>query len=432
MLATPGVLAQAGKWTFNFLKEILTEAGAARRWGKWIWEVTKREAKHYWHGTKLLGAELRTSSRLLSRKLAGEELTRRERMQLARSWADIGRLGPFMVFVIVPFMEFTLPFFLKMFPNMLPSTFIDEKQVRANRSSVSQRRLHLASFLQEMVAEMEAKVRARNSPDADKTVEALVDFVDKSRMNEPLSKDTLATLTKVFSDELTLERMSREQLTMMCKYMGVRAFGSEAFLRYSLLARLKAIRADDESIAAEGVDSFSLEELKQAALERGMRAESDDPTYYRAQLARWVELSIEKDVPAALLVLSRAFAVTGPEPAPASSADLRVAETVLSKLEPQVVTDALLDAVDASSSSAAAAGGGGGGSGAAAAAQHAKLITKAKLVALEAENASLEAEAERKREAAKPRALGVGSDVTMKGTPVGDVRDVVAGKKKAE
>lgn len=30
---------------------------------------------------------------------------------------------PFAVFVIVPFMEFSLPFFLKLFPNMLPSTF---------------------------------------------------------------------------------------------------------------------------------------------------------------------------------------------------------------------------------------------------------------------------------------------------------------------
>ena len=30
---------------------------------------------------------------------------------------------PFAVIVIVPFMEFTLPFLLKLFPNMLPSTF---------------------------------------------------------------------------------------------------------------------------------------------------------------------------------------------------------------------------------------------------------------------------------------------------------------------
>ena len=36
---------------------------------------------------------------------------------------DIFRLVPFAIFVIVPFMEFLLPFALRLFPNMLPSTF---------------------------------------------------------------------------------------------------------------------------------------------------------------------------------------------------------------------------------------------------------------------------------------------------------------------
>lgn len=43
-----------------------------------------------------------------------------------RTCADLFRLVPFMVFVIVPFMEFLLPVFLKLFPEMLPSTFETE------------------------------------------------------------------------------------------------------------------------------------------------------------------------------------------------------------------------------------------------------------------------------------------------------------------
>lgn len=44
---------------------------------------------------------------------------------------DLLRLIPFSVFIIVPFMEFTLPIFLKLFPNMLPSTFKQiQKQVK--------------------------------------------------------------------------------------------------------------------------------------------------------------------------------------------------------------------------------------------------------------------------------------------------------------
>lgn len=44
-------------------------------------------------------------------------------LQLLRTSADLFRLVPFLVFIIVPFMEFLLPVFLKLFPEMLPSTF---------------------------------------------------------------------------------------------------------------------------------------------------------------------------------------------------------------------------------------------------------------------------------------------------------------------
>lgn len=69
---------------------------------------------------------MRISSRLLLKLAGGKSLSRRERQQLTRTTADIFRLVPFAVFIIVPFMEFLLPVFLKLFPNMLPSTFQDK------------------------------------------------------------------------------------------------------------------------------------------------------------------------------------------------------------------------------------------------------------------------------------------------------------------
>lgn len=82
--------------------------------------------QHYWLGTKLLWADIRISSRLLLKLASGKSLSRREKKQLTRTIADIFRLVPVAVFLIVPFMEFLLPVFLKLFPNMLPSTFQDK------------------------------------------------------------------------------------------------------------------------------------------------------------------------------------------------------------------------------------------------------------------------------------------------------------------
>lgn len=105
----------------------------------------KKEAQHYWDGTKLLGTEIKISSRLAVRMAAGYELTRRETRQLQRTVQDIARLVPFSMFVLVPFAELLLPVALKLFPNMLPSTYEGQsskdkkaKVLRSSRKEVSE------------------------------------------------------------------------------------------------------------------------------------------------------------------------------------------------------------------------------------------------------------------------------------------------------
>ena len=47
------------------------------------WAVVKKEAAHYWAGTKLLGHEIKISAKLIRVVLRGETLTRRERRQVS-------------------------------------------------------------------------------------------------------------------------------------------------------------------------------------------------------------------------------------------------------------------------------------------------------------------------------------------------------------
>ena len=100
-----------------------------------LWVRIKNEALHYYHGFKLFFYEVKISSKLFGKVLKGNSLTRRERRQLERTVADIFRLVPFTIFLIVPFMEFLLPFAIKIFPGLLPSTFqtvkTKEEKIRA-------------------------------------------------------------------------------------------------------------------------------------------------------------------------------------------------------------------------------------------------------------------------------------------------------------
>uniref|UniRef100_A0A803KTT3 Mitochondrial proton/calcium exchanger protein n=1 Tax=Chenopodium quinoa TaxID=63459 RepID=A0A803KTT3_CHEQI len=273
-------------------------------------DVVKSTARHYWLGCKLLWADVRISSRLLLKLAGGKSLSRRERQQLTRTTADIFRLVPLAVFVIVPFMEFLLPVFLKFFPNMLPSTFQDKmrEQDALKRRLIA--RIEYAKFLQDTVTQMSKEVQNSHSGEMKKTAEDLDEFLNKVRKGDSVSNEEILGFAKLFNDELTLDNISRPRLVNMCKYMGISPFGTDAYLRYNLRDKLKRIKADDRLIQAEGIESLSEAELREECRERGMLG-IVSVEEMRQLLRDWLDLSLNHSVPSSLLILSRAFMVSG-------------------------------------------------------------------------------------------------------------------------
>ncbi|XP_007028117.2 PREDICTED: LETM1 and EF-hand domain-containing protein 1, mitochondrial [Theobroma cacao] len=270
----------------------------------------KSTMQHYWLGTKLLWADIRISSRLLVKLANGKGLSRRERQQLTRTTADIFRLVPFAVFIIVPFMEFLLPVFLKLFPNMLPSTFQDKMKEQEALKRRLNARIEYAKFLQDTVKEMAKEIQNSRSGDVKKTAEDLDEFMNKVRTGAGVSNDEILGFAKLFNDELTLDNISRPRLVNMCKYMGISPYGTDAYLRYMLRKRLQEIKNDDKMIQAEGVESLSEAELRQACRDRGLLGLLSVEEM-RQQLRDWLDLSLNHSVPSSLLILSRAFSVSG-------------------------------------------------------------------------------------------------------------------------
>ncbi|KAJ1263174.1 hypothetical protein BS78_09G163700 [Paspalum vaginatum] len=266
--------------------------------------------QHYWLGTKLLWADVRISSRLLVKLAGGKSLSRRERQQLTRTTADIFRLVPVAVFIIVPFMEFLLPVFLKLFPNMLPSTFQDKMKEEEALKRKLKARMEYAKFLQDTAKEMAKEVQTSRSGETKQTAEDLDEFLNKVRRGERVSNDEILNFAKLFNDELTLDNMSRPRLVNMCKYMGIHPFGTDHYLRFMLRKKLRDIKNDDKMIQAEGVESLSEEELRQACRERGHLGLLSTEEM-RQQLRDWLDLSLNHAVPSSLLILSRAFTVSG-------------------------------------------------------------------------------------------------------------------------
>ncbi|XP_032382410.1 mitochondrial proton/calcium exchanger protein isoform X3 [Etheostoma spectabile] len=262
------------------------------------------EVKHYYHGFRLLWIDTTIAGRMLWRVLNGHPLSRRERRQFLRTCADVFRLLPFLVFIIVPFMEFLLPVALKLFPNMLPSTFETKSKKEERLKTELRVKLEMAKFLQDTIEE----IALRNKAAQGNVTEEFSTFFQKIRNSgERPSNEQIIKFSKLFEDELTLDNLTRPQLVALCRLLELQSIGTNNFLRFQLIMKLRNIRADDKLIAEEGVESLNVNEVQAACRVRGMRSLGVTEERLREQLAQWLELHLNQQIPTSLLLLSRAM-----------------------------------------------------------------------------------------------------------------------------
>jgi len=89
--------------------------------------------------------------------------------------------------------------------------------------------------------------------------------------------------------------------------MSIPPYGSDALLRFQLRHRIRTLKEDDQRILWEGIDSLTKMELREACQERGMRSVGLSKDSYKRALQQWLDLSVNKNVPISLLVMSRTF-----------------------------------------------------------------------------------------------------------------------------
>ena len=286
------------------------------------WSSIKSGAHHYWTGTRLLGADVRTAYRLARKTTRGHSLTRRERRQLQRTTTDLIRLVPFSIFVVVPFMELLLPLALKLFPNLLPSTFQDAHKKEEQLKRELQLRLNVASFLQDTVESMakqhvpaSSNSSSSTSPSSSSSplhapAHQLLSMLKAARGGQRLSTEQLVSVAKLFDDAITFDNLTAEQLRMVCRYLRLQVVGGEGVMRYAIQLKMHLVHRDDELIKAEGMERMTDEELRAACRARGMRDFGLTREGYMRNMQQWLDLSLDKQIPDSLLLLSRAMSIS--------------------------------------------------------------------------------------------------------------------------
>jgi LETM1 and EF-hand domain-containing protein 1 len=168
---------------------------------------------------------MQTAKGLVQRTLSGSSLTRRERKQLLRTVTDLFRLVPFSMFIIIPFMEFALPFALRLFPNMLPSTFQDSLKAEETMKRELQSRISMTRFFQETLEELAKEQKRKAASKKKELIEAgeddntihqqedsaasMLQFLEKARSGEEIPPDAIIRYANYFHDDFTLDNMVR-------------------------------------------------------------------------------------------------------------------------------------------------------------------------------------------------------------------------------
>ena len=193
-------------------------------------------------------------------------------------------------------MEIFLPVALKLFPNMLPSTFRDELKHEEELKRKLKAKIEVAKFLQDTVKVMAKGLKHSSSGVKREKADALYEFMNAVRSGKAVTNEQIVRFAKLFNDDFTLDNINRTQLVNMCKFVGISPYGTDTFLRFQLRNKLREIKQDDRLIQLEGVEGLSDEELKSAARTRGMRWEEDRKELER-QLKDWLELSLQNNLP---------------------------------------------------------------------------------------------------------------------------------------
>ena len=93
----------------------------------------------------------------------------------------------------------------------------------------------------------------------------------------------------------------------MCHFMGLPAFAPDALLRFQLRTALKRITSDDKDILWEGVDALTDAECRAALRARGIPFTGLSPEQMRSGLSEWVQLSMNKEVPMVMMMMSNMY-----------------------------------------------------------------------------------------------------------------------------
>eukprot|EP00002_Diphylleia_rotans_P035974 TRINITY_DN788_c0_g1_i1.p1 TRINITY_DN788_c0_g1~~TRINITY_DN788_c0_g1_i1.p1 ORF type:complete len:277 (+),score=57.98 TRINITY_DN788_c0_g1_i1:677-1507(+) len=227
----------------------------------------------------------------------GEALNRRETVFLRRQGKDVKAFVPFVVIIILPFTPLLIPMYIKAFPHLLPSQFVDPDmkgeiftQMYAAKDKATEQ---VKNYIQEVNASMNKSLMHNSHMQDHHTFAQFLDKIDGSDSVDPTE---MIPHQKLFKNDFLLENLSDENLALLCQFFSISKSGTRDRVTERLNEMINFIRTDDKMIHQEGVESLSEDELEEACFIRGFCELDLKPETHRQILAKWIKLTQHPDL----------------------------------------------------------------------------------------------------------------------------------------
>ncbi|GAW79797.1 hypothetical protein, conserved [Plasmodium gonderi] len=266
-------------------------------------------------GVLLFLTNMKISKNLIIKRLKGHRLSYSEYKLLIRTMNDMFKLIPFSFFIIVPFAEFLLPLFLKIYPNLLPSTFKNNDDNFMNIKKNLYAKQQLAKFLQQLIEEKEKQLNENIGIDSEKKKQILIKFhqqlinKDEKDINPFLSVADTLKIAKIFKEDFVLDQMNLKTLQTICHLLGLKPYGIHYHVVLQLRHHFLRLQREDRELIYEGVDNLKKNTLIEICKDRGMNFNTTEKEM-KLQIQQWLELASIKEVPYILLLYIRCVVVT--------------------------------------------------------------------------------------------------------------------------
>ncbi|KYO02138.1 LETM1-like protein, putative [Plasmodium reichenowi] len=302
------------KKTSNKIKIIILQPSIL----KVYYENIKKNIRHtiVWvkTGILLFLTNMKISKNLIIKRLKGYRLSYSEYKLLIRTMNDMFKLIPFSFFIIIPFAEFLLPIFLKIYPNLLPSTFKNDDNFNNIKKNLYAKE-QLAKFLQQLIEEKEKQLNENIGIDSDKKKNILNKFhqqlinKDEKDINPFLSVNDTLKIAKIFKEDFVLDQMNLKTLQTICHLLGLKPYGIHYHVVLQLRHHFLRLQREDRELIYEGVDNLKHNSLVEICRDRGMNFNTTEKEM-KVQIQQWLQLASIKEVPYILLLYIRCVVVT--------------------------------------------------------------------------------------------------------------------------